>query len=90
MYRAFELGDGLQRADVFHHDFAFGTVADDEFERAVFDGEIGDGRGDDFGADEDDEPIKEKALEAVSRALEGLDVKKVIVIKGRLVNIVAK
>ena len=42
------------------------------------------------GADEDEEPIKEKALEAVSRALEGLDVKKVIVIKGRLVNIVAK
>ncbi|MBR2804653.1 MAG: leucine--tRNA ligase [Eggerthellaceae bacterium] len=42
------------------------------------------------GAEEDEEPIKEKALEAVSRALEGLDVKKVIVIKGRLVNIVAK
>ena len=42
------------------------------------------------GTEEDEEPIKEKALEAVSRALEGLDVKKVIVIKGRLVNIVAK
>ena len=42
------------------------------------------------GAEEDEEPIKAKALEAVSRALEGLDVKKVIVIKGRLVNIVAK
>ena len=42
------------------------------------------------GAEEDEEPIKEKALEAVSRAIEGLDVKKVIVIKGRLVNIVAK
>ena len=40
--------------------------------------------------DEEEGPIKEKALEAVSRALEGLDVKKVIVIKGRLVNIVAK
>ena len=42
------------------------------------------------GADEDEEPIKAKALEAVSRSLEGLDIKKVIVIKGRLVNIVAK
>ena len=42
------------------------------------------------GAEDDEEPIKEKALEAVSRAIEGLDVKKVIVIKGRLVNIVAK
>ena len=34
--------------------------------------------------------VKEKALASVSRSLEGLDVKKVIVVKGRLVNIVAK
>ena len=42
------------------------------------------------GTEEAEDSIKEKALAAVSRALEGLDVKKVIVVKGRLVNIVAK
>ena len=41
-------------------------------------------------ADADEDAIKQTALEAASRALEGLDVKKVIVVKGRLVNIVAK
>ncbi|MBO4352960.1 MAG: leucine--tRNA ligase, partial [Eggerthellaceae bacterium] len=41
-------------------------------------------------AGESDDVIKETALAAVSRALEGKDIKKVIVVKGRLVNIVAK
>ena len=41
-------------------------------------------------ADADEETVREAALAAVSRTLEGLDVKKVIVIAGRLVNIVAK
>ena len=41
-------------------------------------------------ADADEDVIRQTALEAASRALEGLDVKKVIVVKGRLVNIVAK
>ena len=41
-------------------------------------------------ADADDEAVKAEALEAVSRAVEGKDVKKVVVVKGRLVNIVAK
>ena len=42
------------------------------------------------GAEEAEDSVKEKALASVSRSLEGLDVKKVIVVKGRLVNIVAK
>jgi len=41
-------------------------------------------------ADEAEDAIREAALVAVSRTLEGLDVKKVIVIPSRLVNIVAK
>ncbi len=41
-------------------------------------------------ADEAEDAIKQTALSAVSHALEGKDVKKVIVVKGRLVNIVAK
>ena len=37
-----------------------------------------------------EEDVKAQALEAVSQAIEGKDVKKVVVVKGRLVNIVAK
>ena len=41
-------------------------------------------------ADAAEEDVKAQALEAVSQAIEGKDVKKVVVVKGRLVNIVAK
>lgn len=41
-------------------------------------------------ADAAEEDVKDQALEAVSQAIEGKDVKKVVVVKGRLVNIVAK
>ena len=41
-------------------------------------------------ADAAEEAIREEALAAVARALEGKDVKKVVVVAGRLVNIVAK
>ena len=41
-------------------------------------------------ADAADEDVKAQALEVVSHAVEGKDVKKVVVVKGRLVNIVAK
>ena len=41
-------------------------------------------------ADAAEEDAKAQALEAVSQAIEGKDVKKVVVVKGRLVNIVAK
>ena len=41
-------------------------------------------------ADAAEEDVKVQALEAVSQAIEGKDVKKVVVVKGRLVNIVAK
>ena len=41
-------------------------------------------------ADASEEAIREEALAAVARALEGKDVKKVVVVAGRLVNIVAK
>ena len=41
-------------------------------------------------ADASEEAIREEALAAVSRALEGKDVKKVVVVAGRLVNVVAK
>ena len=41
-------------------------------------------------ADAADEDVKTQALAAVERAVEGKDVKKVVVVKGRLVNIVAK
>ena len=40
--------------------------------------------------DAPEDEVREAALAAVSRTLEGHDVKKVIVIAGRLVNIVAK
>ena len=41
-------------------------------------------------ADAADEDVKAEALAAAARAVEGKDVKKVVVVKGRLVNIVAK
>ena len=41
-------------------------------------------------ADAPEEAIREEALAAVARALEGKDVKKVVVVAGRLVNVVAK
>ncbi len=41
-------------------------------------------------ADASEEAIREEALAAVARALEGKDVKKVVVVAGRLVNVVAK
>ena len=41
-------------------------------------------------ADAAEEDVKDQALEAVSQAIEGKDVKKVVVVKGRLVNIVVK
>lgn len=41
-------------------------------------------------ADAAEEDVKDQALEAVSQAIEGKDVKKAVVVKGRLVNIVAK
>ena len=41
-------------------------------------------------ADAAEDAIREAALAAISRSLEGLDIKKVIVIPSRLVNIVAK
>ena len=41
-------------------------------------------------ADAAEDAVKQTALDAVSQALGGKDVKKVIVVKGRLVNIVAK
>ena len=41
-------------------------------------------------ADAAEEDVKAQALKAVSQAIEGKDVKKVVVVKGRLVNIVAK
>ena len=41
-------------------------------------------------ADAAEEDVKAQAFEAVSQAIEGKDVKKVVVVKGRLVNIVAK
>ena len=41
-------------------------------------------------ADEEEQAVRETALSAVSQAIDGKDVKKVIVIPGRLVNIVAK
>ena len=41
-------------------------------------------------ADAAEDTVKEQAQEAVSRALEGKDVKKVVYVAGRLVNIVAK
>lgn len=41
-------------------------------------------------ADAADDDVKAVALEAVKAAVEGKDLKKVIVVPGRLVNIVAK
>ena len=41
-------------------------------------------------ADEEEQAVRETALSAVSQAIDGKDVKKVIVIPGRLVNIVVK
>ncbi len=43
-----------------------------------------------FPADADEETIQQKAMDAIKDQLDGKEIKKVIVVKGRLVNIVAK